>query len=144
MLEKGKLPAVPAGRGSFCDGAAVARAHVAAVKRGRTGENYLLGGPTATFRELVETIASLLHKAPPKRTIPTWLLRVFGEVGRAMVLVSDREPFLTPEMVEGLIQEEVADSSKAIRELGYETPSLRAMLEGALAWYREEGLMPKG
>jgi len=61
-----------------------------------------------------------------------------------MVLVSKREPFLTPEMVQGLIQEEVVDSSKAIRELGYETPSLRTMLEGALAWYREEGLMPKG
>jgi dihydroflavonol-4-reductase len=137
MIAGGKLPAVPPGRGSFCDAGAVARAHVAAATRGRTGENYLLGGPEATYTELVNAIGDLLGKKPPSRVVPLGILEALARVGQATSRVTRREPFLTPEMVEGLVHEEVVDSSKAIRELGYETVSLRAMLESALTWQRE-------
>jgi dihydroflavonol-4-reductase len=46
LAVEGKLPAVPPGRCSFCHAAEVARAHVAAAERGRTGENYILAGRT--------------------------------------------------------------------------------------------------
>jgi len=143
MIYKDKLSAIPPGRGSFCDAGAVARAHLAAVKQGRTGENYLLGGHVATYRELVTLVAELLQKAPPKRTIPLWVLRALGDAGRVTSAVTHRQPFVTPEMAEGLAQEAVVDSAKAIRELGYETPPLRSMLETALSWQREEGMIPR-
>ena len=56
LAATGKLPAVPPGGGSFCHGAAVARAHVAAVEKGRTGENYILGGADASYRDVVRTL----------------------------------------------------------------------------------------
>jgi dihydroflavonol-4-reductase len=141
LVADGKLPAVPPGRGSFCDAGAVARAHVAAASRGRVGENYLLGGPEAAYTEVVRVIGELLGKKAPERTIPLPVLAALAAVGQATSLVTRREPFLTPEMVEGLVHLEVVDSSKAIRELGYETVGLRAMLEGALAWQVQEGLV---
>ena len=119
LVAEGKLPAVPPGRGSFCDAGAVARAHVAAVSRGRVGENYLLGGPEAKYTEVVRVIGELVGKKAPAWTVPLPALAALATVGRATSLVTRRQPFITPEMVEGLVQIEVADSSKAERELGY-------------------------
>jgi dihydroflavonol-4-reductase len=141
VVAQGKLPAVPPGRGSFCDAGAVARAHVVGASRGRTGENYLLGGPEASYTTFVRTIGEVLGKKTPTRVIPLWLLEGLAGVGQGVSRITGREPFVTPEMVEGLIQEEVVDSSKAIRELGYETVPLRAMIESALAWQRETGIV---
>jgi dihydroflavonol-4-reductase len=141
LVAEGKLPAVPPGRGSFCDAGAVARAHVAAVTRGRTGENYLLGGPEATYTEVVSTIGELTEKRAPTRVVPRWVLRALAAVGGVTSRVTRGEPAVTPEMVEGLVHEEVVDSSKAVRELGYETIALRAMLEHALAWQVAEGIV---
>jgi dihydroflavonol-4-reductase len=141
LVAEGKLPAVPPGRGSFCDAGAVARAHVAAASRGRVGENYLLGGPEAKYTEVVQVIGALVGKKAPRRTLPMSLLSALAVIGQASSAVTRREPFLTPEMVEGLVHVEVVDSSKAIRELGYETVGLRAMLEGALAWQVQEGIV---
>jgi dihydroflavonol-4-reductase len=143
LLDAGKLPAVPPGRGSFCDAGAVARAHVAAVSRGGAGENYLLGGPEATYREVVSAIGELLGKASPERIVPRWALAAMAAAGSVASRVTGREPPVTPEMVEGLVHVEVVDSSKAIGELDYETVPLRAMLEHALAWQVEEGLVAR-
>jgi dihydroflavonol-4-reductase len=143
LVATGKLPGVPPGRGSFCDAGAVARAHVAAASRGRTGENYLLGGPEATYVEVVGAIGELVGKKTPRRALPRWILGAAAGVGSITSLFTRREPAVTPEMVEGLVHEEIADSSKAIRELGYETVSLRAMLESALAWQVDEHLVPR-
>jgi dihydroflavonol-4-reductase len=141
LVAQGKLPAIPPGRGSFCDAGAVARAHVAAVTRGRTGENYLLGGPEATYAEVVSAIGELTGKKAPTRVVPRWVLGTLASVGQVTSRVTRSEPAVTPEMVEGLVHEEVVDSSKAVRELGYETVSLRAMLEHALAWQIAEGIV---
>ncbi|HEX4445157.1 MAG TPA: NAD-dependent epimerase/dehydratase family protein, partial [Polyangiaceae bacterium] len=142
MVALGKLPAIPQGRGSFCDAGAVARAHVSAVTRGRDGENYLLGGPAHDYTEVVRTIGELLGKKATRRVFPRWLLSALAEAGKLLTLAG-RPPPVTPEMLEGLTQEEVVDSSKAIRELGYETPDLRSMLQAALAWQIEEGIVPR-
>jgi nucleoside-diphosphate-sugar epimerase len=74
--------------------------------------------------------------------LPRWILSALAEAGKLMTLAG-RQPSVTPEMVEGLSQEEVVDSSKAIRELGYETPDLRSMLERALAWQVDEAIVPR-
>ena len=141
LVAEGKLPAVPPGRGSFCDAGAVARAHVAAVSRGRTGEDYLLGGPEVTYAEVVATIGELLGKEAPKRVVPRWVLSALAAVGDATSRLTRRPPALTPQMMQGLAHTEVVDSSKAIRELGYETMPLRTMLGHALAWQVEEGIV---
>ncbi len=143
LVASGKLPGVPPGRGSFCDAGAVARAHVAAVTRGRVGENYLLGGPEASYVQVVRAIGELVGKKTPKRAMPRWVLGAAARVGGVVSMVTHRAPLVTPEMVEGLVHEEVADSSKAMRELGYETVTLRAMLESALAWQIEEGIVAR-
>ncbi len=143
MVADGTLPGIPPGRGSFCDAGAVARAHVAAVDRGRKGENYILGGADATYVELVAIIGELLGKKVGTRAIPLWVVALASAATRFGSLFTGRQPAVTKEMLAGLTHHEIVDCEKAARELGFERVPLRAMVEAALAWQVEEGIVKR-
>jgi dihydroflavonol-4-reductase len=141
LVARGELAGIPPGRGSFCDAGAVARAHVAAVDRGRTGESYILGGADATYLELVQTIGARLGKKVGKRAVPLWVIALVSGVTRFGSVFTRRQPAVTKEMLDGLTHHEIVNCEKAVRELGFEKVSLRDMVETALAWQIEEGLV---
>ena len=143
LVAAGKLPGIPPGKGSFCDAGAVARAHVAAVDRGRKGENYILGGADATYLELVTTIGELLGKKVGTRAVPLWAVAIASGATRLGSLVTGKQPAVTKEMLAGLTHHEIVSCEKAVRELGYEKVPLRTMLETALAWQVEEGIVKR-
>lgn len=138
---QGKLLFVPTGRGSFAQGAEVARAHVAAATSGRTGENYLLAGADASYRELVAVIAELTGRAFDPRPVPAPLLRVVAKTLDWISAFSRVEPFVTSEAAALLSADTSCRSDKAIRELGYRPAPLREMLEDCHRWLTEEGLL---
>jgi nucleoside-diphosphate-sugar epimerase len=138
---QGKLLVVPPGRGSFAHGAEVARAHVAAASAGRTGENYLLGGADASYRELAGIIAELTGRAVKPRPIPGPLLRVAAKTLDWISVCSRAEPIVTSEAAALLSADTSCRSDKAIRDLGYRPVPLRDMLEDCYRWITEEGLL---
>jgi dihydroflavonol-4-reductase len=143
LVAEGKLPGIPPGKGSFCDAGAVARAHVASVDRGRSGENYILGGADATYLELVTVIGELLGKKVGKSAVPIWLIALLSGLTRFGSLFTGRQPAVTKEMLAGLTHHEIVNCEKAVRELGYEKVPLLKMVETALAWQVEEGIVKR-
>lgn len=141
LVHQRRLPGVPPGSGSFCHAAAVARAHIAAAERGRTGENYLLGGADATFLEVVRLIGDLADRPVPHRALPSPLLKAIARLYAIRGMVSGREPDITPEGAAVVCAHARIDSGKAADELGYETSSLRTMLDDAYRWLEGEGLL---
>lgn len=141
MVDSGTLPGLPRLRGSFCHGAAVAAAHLAAAERGRPGHNYLLPGVEASFAEVIALTSEILSRPVAARTIPSWLLRLIARAKVMKAAVTRREPDLTPDAVTLMANDPHIASDKAHRELGYEPVPLRAMLEDACAWLRQEGLL---
>ena len=101
-----RLPGIPPGRGTFVHAPEVARTHINAVSRGRTGERYLLGGADASFLEIVQGIGKLLGKEVGNRTMPAWILQVVGRMSEWGSWFTRREPDLTPEKVQ-LVTEEL-------------------------------------
>jgi nucleoside-diphosphate-sugar epimerase len=143
LAAAGKLPRVPPGRASFCHAAEVARAHVAAFERGRTGENYILGGPEASYAEVVRVIGELLGKAVMVRTVPAVVMRVAGRVMDWTSRLTGKEPLLTPESAAFLSATILCRSDKAARELNYRTLPLREMLEDTYRWLLTEGVLER-
>lgn len=92
MVDNQKLPGVPPGGGSFTHGEAVAKTHLAAFERGRTGQNYLLAGADSNYVEFVKIIGELLGRKVPKRAAPGVLLRFIGRVNAAIAVISGMEP----------------------------------------------------
>jgi dihydroflavonol-4-reductase len=133
------VPFVPPGGGSFCAATEVARAHVSALTRGRSGERYILGGADASYASFIATTAQVLGKSP--RLPPsnyTWLY--------AKALLQEKLPALVPgqPVVEPYRMRVFGgtyhfDSAKAVRELGYECAALTRMLQECADWYRRHG-----
>jgi nucleoside-diphosphate-sugar epimerase len=142
LVHTGKLPGVPPGKGTWAHATQVARAHVAAVDRGRSGERYLLGGVWETYLEAIRIIGQLTGKRVPARPMPTWIIRALGRVSQWGSYLTRRAPTVTPEIAAGLSRPpHLFKSDKAIRELGYEAVPLCDMLRESFEWLRDEGVL---
>jgi dihydroflavonol-4-reductase len=141
LVAENQIPAVPPGGGCFCHGEEVAKAHIAAAERGRTGENYLLGGPEASFSKLAQIIGELTGRPVPTRTVPALLLRSAARAAAAVAAVTGKEPTTTPEGVAVALAHARIVSSKAEDELGYRHVPLGVMLKDCLDWLASEGLI---
>jgi dihydroflavonol-4-reductase len=143
LAAEDRLPRIPPGKGSFCHGSEVARAHIAAVSLGRCGENYLLAGADATFQEVVKTVAELIGQKTESRTVPAPILRALAMFLDFASRFTGREPLVTPEEAALLSIEETFRSDKAERELGYRRVPLRVMLKDCCDWLQSEGLLKR-
>lgn len=141
MIDQGTLPGVPPAAGTFCHAEAVAKAHIAAAERGRSGENYLLGGPVASFLEVARVIGRLTGKKVPRRPVPAWAFKIVASAKTAWGDLRDREPDLTVEAAEAVLANGRIASDKAERELGYVSPDLEAMIRDCYDWMKREKLV---
>ncbi len=142
MSAQGRLPGMPKGRASFCSATEVARAHLAAFERGRTGENYLLGGAEASYLDAARLVAELLGRPRRPVALPGAVIQLVGRVSSGVARLTGRPPDITPEIAEMICGHQIIRSDKAVKELGYRTVGLRTMFEDCHRWLRTEGLIP--
>ncbi len=141
LVDQQKLPGIPPGSGSFAHADEVARAHLAALDKGRVGERYILGGTDATYVEMVRIIGELTGRKVPRKALPAIALRVMGRLSQWGSLVTRRAPDVTPEIATTLSRPMLVKSDKAIRELGYRAVPLEQMLRECWEWMTAEGLL---
>ncbi|MBM3814345.1 MAG: NAD-dependent epimerase/dehydratase family protein [Acidimicrobiia bacterium] len=65
MFLDGQIMSMPLGGMSFVDARDCAAGVIGAMRRGRLGERYLLGGPNWTFRRIVNHVAEISGLRPP-------------------------------------------------------------------------------
>jgi nucleoside-diphosphate-sugar epimerase len=143
LVDRGELPGVPPGSGSFADVREIARTQVRGWREQRFGESFLLGGAHASFLELITLVGAQLGRRVPRRALMPWALRAYARVQVGVAALTGREPKITPEAAEFTAHHLKVDSSKAIRELGYRETPLPELLRDTLAWMRTEGMLRK-
>jgi nucleoside-diphosphate-sugar epimerase len=141
MVHAGMLPGAPPGKASWVHVRAVARAHLAAADRGRTGHRYLLGGSDATYLDAIRTIGEITGRRVPDKAMNPMLLKAAALASEAASLVTGKEPDLTVDGARMVCRSVVCDCSKAEKELGLQRSSLREMFGDACEWLRSVGLM---
>jgi NAD+-dependent farnesol dehydrogenase len=104
---------------SFAFNADVVSAHLAAVKRGRLGEEYVLGGDNRSLNEFFRLLAQLSNVHRPIRHLPLWAGKAMGAVEVARARLFGHRPQVTPGVAEIFKHDWVYSSAKAIRELDY-------------------------
>jgi len=115
----------------------VARAHVAALMRGRTGERYAIGGENLSMDAIWQMLSEITGKPMPRRRAPFALAlgAAYADELRCR-LDAEAIPAVPLEGVRMSRERMYADSSKARRELGHQPSSVREALARAVAWYR--------
>lgn len=141
LVRDDALPGIPPGGGCFANGREVARALVKAAHQGRKGENYLLGGPHATFAEVVAIIGELLDKKVEARVTPAPLIKAMAHLQDLAARVTGKPPRLTPEAAYFVCHDEEMSSDKAARELDYQLVPVRQSLSECHEWLVAEGLL---
>ena len=141
LIDQGKLPGAPPGSGAFADVREVAKAEIAAWRYANHGEQFLLGGEQATFLQLIQIIAGELGRKAPSRAMPAGVLRGYAQVLDVLSRLSGREPSLTPQAVSFTCHHLKVDSTRAMRELGYQATPLARLVRDTCAWLREQGML---
>ncbi len=140
---RGRLPAFVNRRMNFVAVEDCALGHVLAMKKGRSGERYILGGRNLELAEFFAMLGEISGVRGPRLRIPWW-----GGYGAAWAMslwsgLTGREPRASVEGVR-LIRHSFAFSSrKAEEELGYRTGDLANALREAVEWHRGSPLNRK-
>ncbi|HTX60623.1 MAG TPA: NAD-dependent epimerase/dehydratase family protein [Verrucomicrobiae bacterium] len=132
---QGKMFAKPPGDGGMNLVAVedVARAHVAALERGRAGERYAVGGENLSMDAIWEMLADITGVAAPKRRAPYALALAVAQADALRCrLDANATPFAPLEGVRMARERMFVDDAKARSELGHAPSPVRAALERAV------------
>ena len=119
----------------------VAAGHLLAFHRGRAGERYILGGEDMTLREILEHIARLVGRMPPRIRLPYGAVLPIAYLAEALAKVSGRSGRVTLEGVRMSRKHMFFSSAKAVRDLGYRWRPPVEAFEDAVRWFRGRGLL---
>ena len=116
----------------------VAAGHVQAFDHGQIGERYVLGGEDMMLREILEEIAKLVGRSPPRIRLPRAAVLPIAYIAEftARIRNARTEPLVT---VDGLKMSKTLmffSSDKARNAIGYSPRPARVALADAVAWIR--------
>ena len=137
-----KLPALIPGGFDFVDVRDVVSSALAAEEKGRTGENYLLGGHSHSVAELFGFFGRVTGAPPPRFNAPLWAARLGVPFVMAWGRLTGREHLYTRDALHALGGNQRISHERASGELGH---SPRPTLESAEAIYKsfvDRGLLP--
>lgn len=136
-LLRRKVPFVPPGGFSMVDVRDVAAAFLAAMKRGRPGEAYLLGAKNMTVAEYFARVEKLSGVAAPRLRVPAPLATALASAATsALGAFGAWDPSLDPVVVEMSQHFWYLDASKATRELGFQPRDPDVTLRDTISWLR--------
>jgi nucleoside-diphosphate-sugar epimerase len=105
----------------------VATGVLLALDKGKPGESYVLAGETTTMGELINELAKVTGKKPPRGAAPTWLLKALAPFGRVIGPAMGFPPNMKELISSSHGVTFWARSDRAQRELGW---SYRPLPEG--------------
>jgi dihydroflavonol-4-reductase len=119
----------------------VAAGHLLAYERGKAGERYILGGEDMSLREILEQIARLEGRSPPRVRLPYGVVLPIAYLAEGFARLSGRSGRITLEGVRMSRKKMFFSSAKAARELGYRWRPPMQAFEDAIRWFRDNGLL---
>jgi dihydroflavonol-4-reductase len=119
----------------------VAAGHVAALKSGRTGQRYILGGQDMTLGIMLAEIARLAGRRAPVVKLPRPLIYPIAYGAEAMARFTGHEPFATVDGLRMAKYKMFFSSAKAERELSYRARPAQEALAEAYHWFRDAGYL---
>ena len=133
------------GRGCGCDDVDdVASGHLAALRSGKIGERYILGGQNVLFSQMLADVAGLVGRRPPRIRLPWQSLIPVAFAAEAVAHLTGREPFATLNGVYMAKHRMFFTSTKAEQALAYRWRPYMLGIEDALRWFRDNGYFSPG
>ncbi|WP_280446285.1 NAD-dependent epimerase/dehydratase family protein [Nocardia brasiliensis] len=137
---QGRIPAMIGGGFDLVDVRDVAAGLILAAEKGRTGENYLLGGEMISMLELCRLAANHGGKRGPKFAISPKLVSgvipVLAPIGKLF-----KSDIVSKAALGALISAPLVDHGKAARELGYQPRGTDDTVRDLVAFFADPTLL---
>ena len=121
LFLQGQIMAVPLGGLSFVDARDVAAGLIAAMRSGKPGERYLLGGPNWSFREFARNLAQVSGVRAPRIQPSLGFSLLSARVLRRLLPLVGKSFALDDASIKMSALYWYCDSTKARTELGFKT-----------------------
>ena len=119
----------------------VASGHLAALRYGKAGERYILGGQNVLFSQMLKDIAGIVGRRAPRVRLPWRAVVPVAFAAEAAATITGREPFITLDGLYMAKHRMFFASTKAERELSYHTRPYIQGIEDAVRWFRAAGYL---
>jgi len=118
----------------------VAIGHLLAFEKGKVGERYVLGGRNMTLREILEVIAGIVGRPPPRIRLGHNVVMPIAYAAEAWSrLTGGGEPLITVDGVRLARKCMYFSWEKARHELGFNPRPAYEALRDAVDWFRRHG-----
>ena len=136
-LATGRLPATVAGGFDWVDVRDVVSALMAAEARGRTGENYLVGGHLMSTQELAQIAEGVTGVRAPRFDVPLWFARLWSPAATLVGRTGNHPLLYTRDTLHALASAPRVDCSKARRELGHDPRPVQPTVADLYAFFAD-------
>lgn len=138
---RGLVPFVPPGGVNYVAVSDVVAGHIAAARRGRVGERYILGAHNLAHAEALPAICRVVGRRPPRLKLPGWVLPPAAVAVCASRALFGRPQILDENQVRLLGAEIYADAGKALRELDLPQTPFLDTVQATYNWYNKHGYL---
>jgi len=139
----GKFPAYMDTGLNLVDVAEVARAHVAALTKGKPGRRYILGGENLTLKQILDKMSAITGIPSPTVKIPFVVAATYAFFEEWITgRIRGKEPRATFDEVRMGRKKMFASSARAQQELGFRIVPVYPAMRAAIEWFRANGYAP--
>jgi farnesol dehydrogenase len=134
----GLVPSDGKGIGNYVYVDDVVEGQILAMKKGKTGERYILGGENIAFIDLMKLIARESGQKSRLVKIPVFVMSVLSWIFLISAEITGIKPMITPGLVKKFLPDWIVSSEKAKKELGYNPVSLEHGIKKTIEWLRKK------
>ena len=122
----------------------VARGHLLALQKGKTGDRYILGNQNLTLKQLLDQLAQLTGQPAPQRAIPAWIPLSVAWVDEQILAPLGKTPSVPLDGVRMAQQPMYYNTTKAVQELGLPQTPISTALHDSIEWFTQYDYVRKG
>ena len=120
---------------NFIDVQDVARGHLLALERGKSGDRYILGHQNLTLKALLDRLAQITGLSAPQISVPAWLPLSVAWIDERLLAPLGKPPSVPLDGVRMATKPMYYDASKAVRDLGLPQTPITTALKDAVDWF---------
>lgn len=132
---KGKLTFIPKPShmiANYCFINDVIEGHILALNKGKSGENYILGGENISYKDFFDTLKNVSGAKTRIIEIPKILFKIIALIQWIQFHTVRKEPFVTSKSIKQIFCNKIFSSEKAISHLGYKITPIKEGLQNTI------------
>jgi nucleoside-diphosphate-sugar epimerase len=134
----GLLPSDGKSTGNYAYIDDVSEGHILAMKKGKSGERYILGGENIAYIDLIKMVARISGKKTKLIRIPVFVMFLISWISVLLANLTGRKPLITPGFVKKFLPDWKVSSEKAKKELSYNPVSIEEGIRFTVKWLIKE------